>query len=241
MSFTEIKPKIGLEQVGIRNTGRQYWNLSPTSLIEVSIKRGLGKLAENGALCVNTGEFTGRSPKDKFVVKDENTENAVWWGDVNQPISVEKYELLLGKVQSYVQDKELFIRDLYAGVDPNYRLNVRVINTIPWANLFVNNMFIRPEREDLENFEPDWTIIAVPGFKADPKTDGTRQHNFTIVNFTRKVILIGGSGYTGEMKKGIFTVMNYVLPLEGVLSMHCSANVGRNSDTAIFFGLSGTG
>jgi phosphoenolpyruvate carboxykinase (ATP) len=241
MSFTQIKPKVGLESVGLRNTGEQYWNLSPSALVEITLNKGLGKLADNGALCVSTGEFTGRSPKDKYVVRDVNTEETVWWGDVNHPISPEKYELLLGKMQAYLQEKDLFIRDVYAGADPNHRLNVRVINTLPWANMFVDNMFIRPDREELDHFVPEWTVIAAPGFRADPKTDGTRQHNFAMINFTRKVILVGGSGYTGEIKKGIFTVMNYVLPLEGVLSMHCSANVGRNSDTAIFFGLSGTG
>ncbi|MEO0897893.1 MAG: phosphoenolpyruvate carboxykinase (ATP) [Bacteroidota bacterium] len=241
MSYTEIVPKVGLDSVGLKNTGKQYWNLSPAALLEMSLIRGIGELCDNGALLVHTGKFTGRSPKDKFVVKDVNTENTIWWGDINQPIEVDKYERILAKMQSYLQEKELFIRDVYAGADPNYRLNVRVINTLPWANMFVNNMFIRPEEEDLENFQPEWTIIAARGFFADPQTDGTRQENFTIINFTRKVILIGGSGYTGEIKKGIFTVMNYVLPMEGVLSMHCSANVGRKSDTAIFFGLSGTG
>ncbi|MCI4670876.1 MAG: phosphoenolpyruvate carboxykinase (ATP) [Bacteroidia bacterium] len=241
MSFTEIIPKIGLESIGLTNTGKQWWNLSPASLVEHSILKGEGVLTDNGALLVSTGKFTGRSPKDKFIVRDVNTENTIWWGDVNHPIEVEKYERILAKMQSYLQEKELYIRDVYAGADPNYRLNVRVVNTLPWANMFVNNMFIRPEREDLENFKPEWTVIAARGFQANPVTDGTRQENFAMINFTRKIILIGGSGYTGEIKKGIFTVMNYVLPMEGVLSMHCSANVGRKSDTAIFFGLSGTG
>lgn len=241
MSFTEIKPKIGLESIGINNTGRQYWNLTATSLVEETIRRHEGTLAENGALCVKTGEFTGRSPKDKFVVQDENSENVIWWGNVNHPISADKFQLIFEKVRAYLQDKELFCRDVYAGADPNYRLSVRAVNTSPWPNLFVNNMFIRPDREGLENFRPEWYVIAVPTFQANPDTDGTRRKNFTIINFTRKIILIGGSGYTGEIKKGIFTVMNYVLPLEGVLPMHCSSNVGRMSDTAIFFGLSGTG
>ncbi|MDX1906904.1 MAG: phosphoenolpyruvate carboxykinase (ATP) [Bacteroidia bacterium] len=241
MSYTGVKPKIGLESLGIKNTGRQFWNLSPTSLIEETIRRAEGSLAENGALCVHTGTFTGRSPKDKFIVHDDNTQDVIWWGEVNHPISKASYELILGKIQSYLQGRDLFIRDVHAGADPNYRINIRVINTSPWPNLFADNMFIRPDHESLENFNPEWSIIAVPDFYANPETDGTRQQNFTIINFTRKVILIGGSGYTGEIKKGIFTVMNYILPLEGVLPMHCSANIGRASDTAIFFGLSGTG
>ncbi len=241
MSFTEIIPKIGLESVGLKNTGRQWWNLSPSSLVEHALIKGQGQLADNGALLVSTGKFTGRSPKDKYVVKDVNTENTIWWGDVNHPIEVEHYEKILAKMQSYLQGRELYCRDVYAGADPNYRISVRVVNTLPWANMFVNNMFISPNPEDLENFQPEWTVIAAPGFQANPATDGTRQENFSIINFTRKIILVGGSGYTGEIKKGVFTVINYVLPMEGVLSMHCSANVGRKSDTAIFFGLSGTG
>jgi len=241
MSFTEIIPKIGLESVGLKNTGRQWWNLSPSSLVEHALIKGQGQLADNGALLVSTGKFTGRSPKDKYVVKDVNTENTIWWGDVNHPIEVDHYERILAKMQSYLQGRELYCRDVYAGADPNYRISVRVVNTLPWANMFVNNMFIRPNPEDLENFQPEWTVIAAPGFQANPATDGTRQENFSIINFTRKIILVGGSGYTGEIKKGVFTVINYVLPMEGVLSMHCSANVGRKSDTAIFFGLSGTG
>ncbi|TAE51020.1 MAG: phosphoenolpyruvate carboxykinase (ATP) [Bacteroidetes bacterium] len=242
MSFTEIRPKTGLDYMGVRNTGRQYWNLSPTSLIEETIRRGQGALSENGALCIHTGEFTGRSPKDKFIVEDENTRSTIWWGEVNHPISPEKYEQILGKIQAFLQGKEVFVRDLDAGADPNYRLHIRVVNTTPWGNLFADNMFIRPSKQELENFKPEWTILCVPEFFANPETDGTRQQNFTLINFTRKVILIGGSGYTGEIKKGIFTVMNYVMPLEGVLPMHCSANVGIvGNDTAVFFGLSGTG
>jgi phosphoenolpyruvate carboxykinase (ATP) len=231
----------GLSDAGIKNTGVQHWNMLPTELVEETIKKGQGSLAWNGALCVNTGEFTGRSPKDKFVVKDSTTEDSVWWGSVNQPISPEKFESLLAKVQAFLQGKDLYIRDVFAGADPEYRLNVRVINALPWQNLFVNNLFIRPDREALKKFRPDWTVIAAPGFFADPEIDGTRQHNFTMVNFTKRIVLIGGSAYTGEIKKGIFTVMNYVLPMKGVLSMHCSANIGKEGDTSVFFGLSGTG
>lgn len=241
MHFSTIQPKLGLESVSLQKVGKVHWNVSPSALIEETIRRGQGTLANNGALCVSTGKFTGRSPKDKFVVKDNTTENTAWWGDVNQPFSPEGFQQLFAKVQAYLQGKEVFARDVYAGADDRYRLKIRVINTAPWPNLFVNNMFIRPEVSELAGFEPDWHVIAVPEFEADPAIDGTRQANFTLVNFTEKVILIGGSGYTGEIKKGIFTVMNYILPMQDVLPMHCSANVGETGDTAIFFGLSGTG
>ncbi|WNJ16236.1 phosphoenolpyruvate carboxykinase (ATP) [Pontibacter sp. G13] len=241
MSFNQIKPTFGLESLGIKNAGTEYWNLTPAELVEETIRKGLGTLADTGALVVDTGKFTGRSPKDKFVVRDEQTENTVWWGDVNHPIEAEKFFGLKEKMTAFLEGKEIYIRDVYAGADPEYRLKVRVINTIPWANQFVDNMFIRPDRKELTDFVPDWTVIAIPQFEADPAVDGTRQGNFTMVNFAEKTILIGGSGYTGEIKKGIFTVMNYVLPMNGVLAMHCSANVGQEGDTAVFFGLSGTG
>jgi phosphoenolpyruvate carboxykinase (ATP) len=241
MSFTEIQPKIDLASVGIYHAAHVYWNLAPARLIEETIRLGQGQLADNGALCVDTGAFTGRSPKDKFIVRDEQTDPHIWWGKINHPISPAHFDQLLGKMQAFLQGRDLYVRDLYAGADPAYRLNVRVINTEPWANLFADNMFIRPEAEVLADFEPAWTVIAAPAFMANPETDGTRQPNFSIINFSTKTILIGGSGYTGEIKKGIFTVMNYVLPQQGVLSMHCSANVGEQGDTAVFFGLSGTG
>lgn len=238
-----IKSKVAdLAYSQVRNADIVHWNLSPAELVEHTLKRGEGKIASSGGLVVNTGEFTGRSPKDKFVVKDDVTRETVWWGNVNQPISPEKYQQLKAKILSYLQGKELWVRDAFAGADPAHRIGVRVINENPWQNIFVYNMFIRPDKEEVENFTPDWTIYGAPGFYADPAVDGTRQHNFTIVNFTEKTILIGGSAYTGEIKKGIFTVLNYLLPKKGVLSMHCSSNIGReNRDTAVFFGLSGTG
>lgn len=246
MNFKGIKSKVvGLEAVGLKNTAAEYWNLTPAELVEETLKRGQGVLADNGALCVDTGEFTGRSPADKFTVLDDNTRDTVWWakdgGKFNNPMSPETFDALYRRVTAFLQNRELFVRDLYAGADKNNRLNVRVVNVLPWANLFANNLFIRPNTEELENFTPEWTILCAPTFHAIPELDGTRKHNFSIIDFTRKIILIGGSAYTGEMKKGIFTVMNYVLPLKGVLSMHCSANVGKDGDTAIFFGLSGTG
>ena len=218
------------------------WNLSPEKLTEISLSKNYATLASSGAISINTGEFTGRSPKDRFVVKDNTTENAVWWGDINIPFSPEKYNTLYNKVTEYLKGKDLYVRDVYACADENFRLSIRVINEYPWSNLFAYNMFLRPTEEELNNFTPDWSIINVPSFMADAEIDGTRQHNFAIINFTDKNILIGGTGYTGEIKKGIFSVLNFILPQEkNVLSMHCSANVGAKGDTAVFFGLSGTG
>ncbi|HAS59944.1 MAG TPA: phosphoenolpyruvate carboxykinase (ATP), partial [Algoriphagus sp.] len=195
-----------------------------------------------GALMADTGKFTGRSPKDRYVVKDAQTEDAVWWGDINIPFDEEKFDRLLEKMKAFLSDKDLFVRDAFAGADPQHRLNIRVINTWAWHNLFCHNMFLRPTQEELEDFEHDFTIICAPGFQADPETDGTKNPNFAILNMSKRMILIGGTGYAGEMKKGIFSVLNFILPHEkNVLSMHCSANVGEKGDTAIFFGLSGTG
>lgn len=232
----------GLEVPGVKGAAEVHWNLSPAALVEEAIKNGEGVLTDNGALMADTGTFTGRSPKDKFVVKDAKTENSVWWGNINQPISESHFDLLQEKMLKFLEGKKIYVRDAYAGADPNYRLKLRVVNTMAWHNMFCYNMFIRPKGEELSTFEPNFTIINIPEFQANPEEDGTRQANFTIVNFTKRVILIGGSGYAGEMKKGIFTVLNFTLPHEHkVLSMHCSANVGEQGDTAIFFGLSGTG
>ncbi len=226
----------------LANTDSIHYQLPAQVLAEQTVLRGEGKIASNGALVINTGEFTGRSPKDKFIVKDAITTDSVHWNDFNIPFDTEKFDALHAKMNQYLADKELWVRDCYACADSNYRISIRVVNENPWSNLFAYNMFIRPEAADLEDFKPDWQILQVPGFKADPETDGTRQHNFAVVNFTKKIILIGGTGYTGEMKKGIFSVLNFILPHDKqVLSMHCSANMGAEGDTAIFFGLSGTG
>ena len=229
-------------QLGLSNVDMAYWNLHPSELIEETIIRGEGFLTDVGALAIDTGEFTGRSPKDKFVVYDENTKDSVWWGDVNNRFESDKFDILHNRMLAYLGGKEIWVRDAYACADPQYRINIRVVNEFPWSNLFSYNLFLRPTAEEIKTFAPDWTIINAPGFKADPKIDGTRQHNFAIINFTKKIILIGGTGYTGEIKKSIFTVLNYILPHHHkVLSMHCSANIGKEGDTAIFFGLSGTG
>ena len=232
-----------IADLGIKHVEDAYWNLSPAELVEETIIRGEGELTDQGALAVDTGKFTGRSPKDKFIVCDDKTEKSVWWGDINIKFDPNKFDRLYEKVCAYFQGKTVYVRDAYACADPKYRLNVRVITETPWQNMFANNLFLRPTRDEILNtVKADWTVIAAPGFQADPALDGTRQGNFAILNFTRNIILIGGTGYTGEIKKGIFSVLNYVLPHEKkVLSMHCSANIGKKNDTAIFFGLSGTG
>ncbi len=238
-----IKPKDqDLKSIGLGKVATAYWNLQPSELIEETIRRKQGILTDTGALAIDTGEFTGRSPKDKFVVVDENTKDSVWWGDVNNRFDPAKFDALQNRVLAYLEGKEVFVRDSYACADPEYRINIRVVNEYAWSNLFSNNLFLRPTQEELLNFKHEWLILNAPDFRADPKIDGTRQHNFAIINFTKKVILIGGTAYTGEIKKSIFTVLNYILPHEKkVLSMHCSANIGKENDTAIFFGLSGTG
>lgn len=228
--------------LGLSNVEMAYWNLHPSELVEDTISRGQGVLTDVGALAIDTGEFTGRSPKDKYAVVDYNTKDSVWWGDVNNRFEEDKFDKLHHRMLAYLGGKEIWVRDAYACADPKYRINIRVVNEHSWSNLFSYNLFLRPTREEIKHFKHDWLILNAPGFKADPKIDGTRQHNFAIINFTKKIILIGGTGYTGEIKKSIFTVLNYVLPHEQkVLSMHCSANIGKDGDTAIFFGLSGTG
>lgn len=219
-----------------------YLNVDADTLVEQTIERGQGKISDQGALCIETGKFTGRSPKDRFIVKDDYTQDVIDWGEVNIPISTSAFDNLLEKMQIFLQDKEVWVRNCYAGADSNYRINVTVINTLPWANLFCHHLFLRPTKKELETYKQEWTIVQIPEFLADPATDGTRQENFSIINFTKKMILIGGTAYTGEMKKGIFSVLNFILPHEHqVLPMHCSANEGAKGDTALFFGLSGTG
>ena len=219
------------------------WNASPSQLISECADKELGKLTNTGALAIRTGKFTGRSPLDRFIVRDKVTEKEVWWGKLNIPFEPQKFDALYDKVTAYLSSREkLYARDVFVCSDPEYRLKIRAINEYPWSNLFVSNMFIDPQKGDLENFTPDWLIVNAPGFLADPNTDGTRASNFAILNFSRRIALIGGTGYTGEMKKGIFSALNFILPTQrDTLSMHCSANVGAAGDTAIFFGLSGTG
>ena len=240
-NYGQTTKTISLEKYGIKNAKVNY-QLSPDELHDITISKGLGVEASSGALAVNTGEFTGRSPQDRFIVKDDITKDRVWWGDVNIPFEPESFDKLYDKVVDYLSEKELYVRDSYACADENYKLNIRVINEYPWSNQFSYNMFLRPTEAELENFTPEWTIVNAPSFMAVAEEDGTRQHNFAILNFTKKIALIGGTGYTGEIKKGIFSALNFILPVfKNTLPMHCSANVGEKGDTAIFFGLSGTG
>ena len=232
---------ISLNDVGIKNAIIRY-QLTSEELQEETIKKDQGVASSLGAIAVNTGEFTGRSPKDRFIVKDAITKDEVWWSDINLPFDSNKFDLLYDKVTSYLSGKEVFVRDSYACADESYKLNIRVITEYPWSNLFAYNMFLRPTVSELEDFSPEWTVVNAPNFMANPKEDGTRQHNFAILNFTKKIALIGGTGYTGEIKKGIFSALNFLLPVyKNTLPMHCSANIGNAGDTAIFFGLSGTG
>ncbi|MCL7754540.1 phosphoenolpyruvate carboxykinase (ATP) [Polaribacter sp. Z022] len=232
---------ISLNSLGIKNAKVRY-QLTSDELHEETIKNEQGVASSLGAIAVNTGEFTGRSPQDRFIVKDEVTKDLVWWSDINIPFESEKFDALYNKVVNYLSEKEIYVRDSYACADENYKLNIRVVNEYPWSNMFAYNMFLRPREEELVNFSPEWTVINAPGFMANPEVDGTRQHNFAILNFSKKIALIGGTGYTGEIKKGIFSALNFILPVyKNTLPMHCSANVGKEGDTAIFFGLSGTG
>lgn len=230
-----------ITNLGIKNA-QAHWNISPEELAEKAISLGQAEIVSSGAINVSTGKFTGRSPKDRFIVKDSMTENAVWWGNINMPFDADKFDLLYNDMADYLSGKEIYVRDAYACADDRYRMDIRFVNERPWANMFIYNMFLRPTSDELENFEPEWLVLNAPGFTADPKKHGTRQANFAIINFTKKVVIVGGTGYTGEMKKGIFSALNFILPHQkDVLSMHCSANKGKDGDTALFFGLSGTG
>jgi len=232
---------ISLDNLGIENATIRY-QLSSSELHKNTLEKKQGKESSLGAISVNTGEFTGRSPMDRFIVKDDVTKDEVWWGNINIPFDSDKFDALYNKVTTYLSNKEVFVRDSYACADENYKLNIRVVNEYPWSNMFAYNMFLRPTEEELKGFTPEWTVINAPGFMADAEVDGTRQHNFAILNFGKKIALIGGTGYTGEIKKGIFSALNFILPVfKKTLPMHCSANVGKDGDTAIFFGLSGTG
>ena len=238
-----VMPAQELANLGLRSFDKIHYQSSPEELIQDTLRIKEGVLNDTGALMIRTGEFTGRAPKDKFIVKDEITENSVYWNDFNVPIESKYFDIVYKKIIDHLNHlPELWVRDCYACADPRYQMNIRVVNEKPWSNLFAYNMFLRPTEDELESFQPEWHVMTAPGLRLDPKECGTRQHNAAIVSFKHKMILIAGTGYTGEMKKGIFTILNYVLPHDKkVLSMHCSANMGKNGDTAIFFGLSGTG
>lgn len=231
-----------LKKYGIRDA-TAHWNLDAETLQRITVEKGMGVESDNGTLAINTGKFTGRSPKDRFLVKDDYTKDRIWWGRVNKPISPENFDKLQNEIVNYLSGKEIYVRDAAVCADPRYKMNVRTITEFPWSNYFIKNMFLRLSEEELQDFEEEWLVLCAPGYQCpDPKGFGIIAGNFSILNWTKKVALVGGSEYPGEMKKGIFTALNFVLPVEkNVLPMHCSANVGEHGDTAIYFGLSGTG
>jgi phosphoenolpyruvate carboxykinase (ATP) len=216
-------------------------NLNAALLYEHAIRNGEGLLAASGPIVVNTGQYTGRSPKDKFITQEQPSADKISWGSVNQPISEENFEKIRSRMMAYLGDKHLYVQDVFVGADPSNRLSVRVFTETAWANLFARNLFIRPSQEELANFVPDFAVVDVPSFTSDPATEGTRSETFILLSLNQKLVLIGGTRYGGEIKKSMFGVMNYVLPQRGVMPMHCSANTGKDGKTALFFGLSGTG
>ena len=233
--------RYGLDNHGIRNPGTVFWNLNPVELVEHAIRRGEGKLVDGGPFNAVTSPHTGRSPQDRFVVREPSSENDIDWGKVNIPFDAENYDRLREDVMGHLEGQNLYVRDMWAGADPRYRLGVRVVTPNAWHNLFAYNMFRRPSASELDDFAPGFTILHAPEYQADPARHGTRTSTFILIHFGRKEVLIGGTRYAGEIKKSVFGLLNYLLPKQGVLSMHCSANVGPEGDTALFFGLSGTG
>lgn len=232
----------GLASQGINNVGHAYWNLTSPELYEHAIRRGEARLAHLGPLVVSTGQHTGRSANDKFIVREPSSEQRVWWGKANREFEQAKFDQLYDKVLRYLEGRDVYVQDCFAGADPEYRVPIRVITELAWHSLFARNMFVRPDwHTQAASHKPEYTVINVTGLMADPETDGTSSGTFILMDFGRKLILIGGTSYAGETKKSIFTLLNYLLPLQGVMSMHCSANIGRDGATAIFFGLSGTG
>jgi len=232
----------GLVNHGLVNLRRVYWNLSTAALYEEVIFRSEGRVVHNGPVLVDTGKHTARSAADKFVVREPSTEEHVWWGTYNRPFTSENFSTLLTRLQGYLQGRDVFVQDCYGGADPDYSLPIRIITQKAWHSLFARTLFVKIRNQDqLKKHVPEFTVIAVPGFHASPMVDGTRTDTFIILNFRERIAIIGGTDYAGEIKKTIFTVLNFLLPLQGVLSMHCSANVGPDGDVAIFFGLSGTG
>ncbi len=233
----------GVDKHGMQNAANVYWNLTPPELYEHALCRGEGQISELGAFVVCTGAHTGRSPNDKFVVKEPSSEERIWWGKVNRPIGREQFDNLYRKISEFTKDKDIYVFDGYVGADPKYQMPVRVITEYAWHNLFARNMFIRESNgEKLVNQVPEFTVIDMPNLRADPAEDGTNSQTFILLDFAKRLVLIGGSEYGGEIKKSVFTAMSYYLPLQNVMSMHCSANFGKDrDDVALFFGLSGTG
>ncbi|GBD89382.1 phosphoenolpyruvate carboxykinase [ATP] [bacterium BMS3Abin04] len=226
---------------GFHNLNNIFYNLSTPALYEQAVRRREGLIAHLGPLVTRTGQHTGRSPNDKFIVKEPGSDKDIWWGKINRSIDEEHFNVLYAKMLAYAENKDLYIQDCFAGTDPEFKLPIRVINETGWHNLFARNMFVLPKKEDLKDFHPEFTVINFPYLQASPETDGTNSSAFIIVHFGKKIVLIGGTSYAGEIKKSIFTVMNYLLPKKDVMAMHCSANIGKDDDVAILFGLSGTG
>ena len=228
-------------ELGIAGNGKVYRNLSIPALVEKALARGEGRLSDTGALVVETGKYTGRSPDDKFIVDTASVHDEIAWGKINRPIAEDKYNAIKAKMLAYLQNKELYVFDGFAGADPKYTQRFRIVNELASQNLFIHQLLIRPNAEQLEDFAPDYTVIAAPGFKCIPEVDGVHSEAAILLNYETHEVLIAGSQYSGEIKKSVFSVMNYVLPKKGILSMHCSANIGDSGDSAVFFGLSGTG
>ncbi len=238
----ELASTYGLENHGLSHLRRVYWNLPTPALYEEAIFRSEGSICHSGPLLVNTGKHTARAAADKFIVREDTSTDHIWWGNYNRPFSGESFGTLLTRLQGYLQGRDVFVQDSYAGGDPDHRMPIRVITQKAWHSMFARTMFLRDQSHDaLKRHIPEFTVIAAPGFLASPMIDGTRTETFIVINFRERLAIIGGSSYAGEIKKTVFTVLNYLLPLEGVLPMHCSANVGNDGDVAIFFGLSGTG
>jgi len=239
---TNRTPAFTLADQGLETRATTHWNLLPPQLVEQAIARGEGKLAKDGPLVVETGKHTGRSANDKFIVRDAETEDTVWWGKTNKGMTPEQFAALKADFFKAVAEKDtLFVQDLYGGSQPEHRVNVRVVTEFAWHSMFIRTLLVRPEADALPGFTPEYTIIDLPSFRADPERHGSRSETVIAVNFTEKLILIGGTRYAGEMKKSVFGILNYKLPVKGIMPMHCSANIGPEGDTAVFFGLSGTG
>jgi len=239
---SEFKSDYGLSNHGFRKLDTVFWNLPTEALYEEAVFRGEAHIVDKGALHVFTGKWTARAANDKYIVKEPTTQDHIWWGVYNRPMAPDKFDGIVTRLLAYLQGEELFVQDCYVGADPNYRLPIRIITESAWQSYFARNMFISPKsREEYKYFIPEFTLIAVPSFNVDPRIDGTLSDTAIVINFAQKLAIVAGSSYAGEIKKTIFTLMNYLMPLEGVMSMHCSANVGADNDVALFFGLSGTG
>ncbi|HKY84975.1 MAG TPA: phosphoenolpyruvate carboxykinase (ATP) [Anaerolineales bacterium] len=237
-----LRSDYGLEPLGLSNLGTQYWNLPPEALYEEIVFRREGTVVHAGPLVVTTGDHTARAANDKFIVREPSSEEHIWWGDYNRPFPNDRFQSVLSRLQGYLQGEDIFIQDCFAGADPEYRMPVRIITELAWHSLFARNMFLLPESPDAyRRHVPEFTVLAIPGFRASSPIDDTRSGTFILVDFARRLCLIGNTAYAGEIKKSVFTVLNYLLPLQGVMPMHCSANVGPQGEVALFFGLSGTG